>query len=39
MTIEQTLDLASHRPSTLAAVRRVLGGQPLDLLLIDGDHW
>lgn len=37
----QTLRLIradSHRPSTLTAVRRVFGGQPLDLLLIDGDH-
>jgi predicted O-methyltransferase YrrM len=28
----------SHFPATRAAVRRALGGEPLDLLFIDGDH-
>jgi predicted O-methyltransferase YrrM len=37
----QTLRLIradSHQPSTLAAVQRDFGAQPLDVLMIDGDH-
>jgi len=28
----------SHSPAVLARVRRLLGGEPLDFLFIDGDH-
>jgi hypothetical protein len=28
----------SHAPSSIAAVRKILGAEPLDFLLIDGDH-
>ncbi|MFQ5929047.1 MAG: class I SAM-dependent methyltransferase [Acidobacteriota bacterium] len=28
----------SHAPETLEQVRQILGGQPVDLLFIDGDH-
>ena len=28
----------SHEPGSLARVRELLGGRPLDLLFIDGDH-
>jgi cephalosporin hydroxylase len=33
-----TLPLDSHDPATVEDVRRELGGEPVDLLFVDGDH-
>jgi len=32
------LRMDSHAPKTLAKVRKILGGRPIDFLFIDGDH-
>lgn len=37
-TVVPLLRADSHRPETLAAVRRTLGDRPLDFLFVDGDH-
>ena len=34
----QLLQADSHHPSSLEQVKKIIGGEPLDFLLIDGDH-